>query len=64
VTVTTTDGLFAVNLGQAPMTALDPTLFADSLLWLGISVGADPEISPRTRLVSAPYSIGAHYADS
>jgi hypothetical protein len=64
VTVTTTDGLFSVNLGQSPMTALDPALFADTLLWLGISVGADPEISPRTRLVSSPYTLSAHYADS
>lgn len=64
VTVTTTDGLFAVNLGQAPMTALDPAIFTDTLLWLGISVGADPEISPRTRLVSSPYTLSALYADS
>lgn len=64
VTVTTTDGLFAVNLGQSPMTALDPAIFTDTLLWLGISVGADPEISPRTRLVSSPYSLSAEYADS
>lgn len=64
VTVTTTNGLFSVNLGQSPMAALDPTLFADTLLWLGISVGADPEISPRTRLVSSPYTLSALYADS
>lgn len=64
VTVTTTEGLFSVNLGQSPMTALDPAIFADSILWLGISVGADPEISPRTRLVSSPYTLSAHYADS
>ncbi|NMC42494.1 MAG: hypothetical protein GYA46_01125 [candidate division Zixibacteria bacterium] len=64
VTVTTTDGLFSINLGQSPMTALDPAMFTDTLLWLGISVGADPEISPRTRLISAPYSLSALYADS
>lgn len=64
VTVTTTDGLFSVNLGQSPMTALDPAIFTDTLLWLGISVGADPEISPRTRLVSSPYTLSALYADS
>ncbi|PWB68509.1 hypothetical protein C3F09_11525 [candidate division GN15 bacterium] len=35
--------------------------------WLGITVGADPEISPRTRLVSVPYAYNAQnaaFADS
>lgn len=57
VSVTTTNGLFSVNLGQSPMTALDAALFTDTALWLGITVGADPEISPRTRLTAAPYSM-------
>ncbi len=64
VTVTTTEGIFSVELGKAPMTALDPAIFTDTVLWLGITVGADPEISPRTRLISAPYSLAAQYADS
>lgn len=57
VSITTANGLFSVNLGESPMTALDAAIFTDTALWLGITVGADPEISPRTRLVAAPYSL-------
>ncbi len=50
-------GLFATYLGDTA--ALDPALFDGSPLWLGISVGADPEASPRMRLGFAPYAIWA-----
>lgn len=56
-TVTTTDGLFTIILGASPQPALDPVDFADTNLWLGITVGADPEITPRTRLTASPYLI-------
>ena len=52
--VTTTDGLFAVLLGSVnPM--LD-TVFNGTTRYLGIAVAGDPEISPRTALVSVPYA--------
>jgi hypothetical protein len=52
--VTVTDGLFTYQLGSAVQ--LHDDLFADTLRWLGITVGTDPEITPRTRLVSVAYS--------
>jgi hypothetical protein len=62
LTVTTTSGLFSVQLGASPQPALTPGLLADTLRWLGITVGADPEIGPRTRLVSVPYSFNSENA--
>lgn len=67
LTVTTTTGLFSVMLGASPQPVLAPALLTDTSRWLGISVGADPEISPRTRLVSVPYAMNAQnaaFADS
>lgn len=51
--VTTTDGLFSYDLG-ANVTL--PDLFGtDPNRYLGITVGTDPEISPRTRFTSTGY---------
>lgn len=53
--VTTTDGLFAVMLGAvAPFT---PSAFSDSVRYLGIQIGGDPEIMPRSRLASVPFAL-------
>ncbi len=57
VAVTTSDGLFSAKLGQSPQPALPVAIFYDSLAYLGITVGIDPEIVPRTQLVSSPYSL-------
>ncbi len=62
VSVTTTGGLFSVLLGASPMPAIGIGVVYDSVTWLGIKVGADPEISPRTRIVSAPYALMSAYA--
>ena len=53
--VATTDGLFTVNLGSngSPLTA---DIFNHSECWLGITVGTDPEITPRTELNTVPYA--------
>ncbi|MCI0330832.1 MAG: hypothetical protein L0196_07765 [candidate division Zixibacteria bacterium] len=52
--VNTTGGLFNVVLGsEQPLPA---SLFSNANLWVGVSVGADPEASPRTQLTSVPYS--------
>jgi hypothetical protein len=53
--VTTSDGLFSVELGSngSPLTA---DIFNCAECWLGITVGADPEITPRTRLNTVPYA--------
>ncbi|MFH1892627.1 MAG: hypothetical protein ABIK83_08100 [Candidatus Zixiibacteriota bacterium] len=54
-TITTVDGLFTVQLGSngSPLTA---DVFNYDECWLGITVGADPEIIPRTRLNTVPYA--------
>jgi hypothetical protein len=46
------DGLFSVNLGE-----INPlNLPFDESYWLGITVGAGPELSPRVELTSTAYS--------
>ena len=53
------DGLFDFQLGPLP-----DNLFRDYPdLWLGIQVAADPEISPRTKLISAAYACHAGTVD-
>jgi hypothetical protein len=53
-----TNGAFSYELGSvAPF--LPANLFADTLRWLGIKVGTDPEIVPRTKLTSVPYAYQA-----
>lgn len=56
------EGLFSVYLGE--VNPLDPSLFADNDgLWLGITVGTDPEMD-RVFLASSPYSAYAEHAAS
>lgn len=51
------DGLFTVLLGAGDVpTSLDDEIFSSAERWLGVKVGSQAEISPRTRLVSVPYS--------
>jgi hypothetical protein len=61
-TVTTDKGLFSVKLGSPPQSAFSYLPFYDSLIFLGITVGADPEIAPRTRLTSVPFAMTAQNA--
>lgn len=47
-------GVFSVTLGNVA-----PLDFGfDNPIWLGVSVGTDPELSPRTALTAAPYALG------
>jgi hypothetical protein len=55
--VSTGGGLFTALLGS--ITPFDASLLSGPGRYLGISVGADPELLPRTRLVSAPYALYA-----
>jgi hypothetical protein len=56
------NGLFNWQLGSKE--SLPPwTVTNDAELWLGIKVEADPEITPRARLCSAPYAYKAWQAD-
>jgi hypothetical protein len=54
LSVVVTDGLFNVILGSE--NDLPDTVFAGAERYLGITVGDDTELSPRTRLVSTGYA--------
>lgn len=60
--VTTNSGLFSTVLGSVH--AIQPTAFSGPDRWLGIQVGFDPELSPRQKLTSVPYSLRSAFADS
>ncbi len=62
VAVPVDDGLFNVILGR--YTDLPDSLFERDELWIGITIGNDPEIDPRMRLTSVPWAIRAAVADS
>lgn len=61
-TVNVENGLFTYQLGSVNRLADD--IFTDTLRWLGIKVGSDDEISPRTKLTSVPYAYHALRADT
>lgn len=54
------NGIFHLLLGAT--VPLAPSLL-DSDVWLGVSVGAGKEMSPRQRLVSVPYALRAAESD-
>ncbi len=54
-TITTTDGLLSVELGSNG-SPLSVDVFDCVECWLGITVDGAPEVSPRTRLNTVPYS--------
>lgn len=59
--VTVKDGLFTTFLGDT--TALDLSLFDGRELYLGISIGSDPEAAPRQRVAHVAYALFAQEAD-
>jgi hypothetical protein len=62
-TITLEKGLFTYFLGASR--PLPDSLFADgATMYLGITVGSDSELSPRTALVSVPYAYKAIHADT
>lgn len=60
--LSTKRGLFNTLLGDA--TAIPTSLLFDRQYWLGLQVGADPELSPRIPLSSVGYSLNAAKADT
>ncbi len=48
-------GLFQLKLGG--LVALPESLFDMTALWLGVTVGTDPELSPRQRMTSAFWAV-------
>ncbi len=58
--VATTGGLFTVLLGS--LNPVPDSAFNNPDRWLGVKVGADPEMTPRQQLVSVAYSLRvAHF---
>jgi hypothetical protein len=51
------DGMFHVLLGS--IKPVKSSIFSEANRWLGIKVGEDNEIAPRSRLVSVPYAMSA-----
>ena len=60
--VQVTDGAFTYIMGSKVPFGCDVWI-GDSTRYLGITVGADPEISPRIKLLSVPYAHHSAYAD-
>ena len=53
--IDTRSGFYSVLLGSA--TPLSPALFSDPERYIGVTVGADSEMTPRRRLASVPYAL-------
>jgi len=51
------EGLFNVTLGE--ITSLNEDDFSSADRWIGISVGTDDEMTPRTRVTAVPYALQA-----
>jgi hypothetical protein len=60
-TINTVDGLFNYQLGSN--VALPSNIFADTNRYLGITLGTNPEITPRTRFITTSYAFKAQSAD-
>ncbi len=56
------NGIFSILLGST--IALLDTVFIDTTRYLGIRIGADPELSPRTRIVTSAYAFRVSTVDS
>lgn len=56
-------GSFTYLLGSSAPFAVG-LFVTDTVRYLGITVGSDPEISPRTRLCTVPYTFQALHADT
>jgi hypothetical protein len=51
------EGFFSVRLGG--LSQLDAVVLDGSVRWLGVTVGADPEMTPRAAIASVPYAMFA-----
>ncbi len=60
--VTTVTGEFTVRLGL--VTPLNIDFASDSNYYLGVTVGTNPEMSPRQQLLYVPYSLGVQKVET
>ena len=56
-----TNGVFNIEIGS--VTPLPASLRFDHPYFLGVSVDGNPELTPRSALSSAPYSLSSHIAE-
>jgi len=61
--ITLDDGYFSAQLGSGKDTPIPDTLFDGTVLYLGVTVGADDEMTPREAITSVPYAMKAGVAD-
>ena len=59
-TVTLDEGYFSARLGES--TPIPSGVFDGSTRYLGVTVGTDPEMTPRQTIVSVPYALMANNA--
>lgn len=60
-TVSVTNGYFAVQLGS--VTSLSASTFSGNQ-WIGVKVGTNAEVSPRTPISAVPFALNAETANS
>ena len=57
ISILVTEGLFSVILGAgSPPVPIEDSVFNQPTRYLGVTVGGNPEISPRTQMLSVGYS--------
>jgi hypothetical protein len=59
VNLTLDDGYFSTQLGATAKDPLPPAAFDGSVLYLGVTVGSDDEMTPRQAVTSVPYAFVA-----
>ncbi len=61
LSVTVSDGLFSILLGDesTDQVAFPANLFNNDELYLGVTIGADSEMTPRKRLSAVPYAFNS-----
>ena len=58
-------GLLEANLGESPTPTIGSDIFSGtSSLFLGITVGTEPELRPRIKLASAPFAFKSALSDT
>lgn len=62
-TVSVTNGIYNVRIGQNPTVNPFPDDLFDGNRWLGVTVETDAEMAPRQLLTSTPFSMRAAVAD-
>ncbi|MDO8625855.1 MAG: hypothetical protein Q7K39_00120, partial [Candidatus Magasanikbacteria bacterium] len=63
ISITPTNGLFSVNLGDTGTNSLDPSIFQNNqTLYLEVTVAGET-LSPRKQITASPFSFNSKYLD-